>query len=214
MLRFVLPVIGLLIACPVISQKISFSYDAAGNRISRFAETSLPVRLVHFSVAAKENVVTIRWETAEEENVSHFELERSPDGLGWRRIAEVISRQYRDTASPGYVHVDADPPPGRHFYRLKITDEDGSLSYSKLESVFLAPELRLYPNPAKDYLLIESPFKMAVSYEVVAADGRVVLQGRLGPESRVYLGALLPALYIIRLSLASGQTFTHRIVKE
>lgn len=214
MLRFVLPVIGSLIACPVISQKISFSYDAAGNRINRFAETSLPVRVVHFGVAAKENAVTIRWETAEEENVSHFDLERSPDGLRWHRIAEVYSRRYGDTTSPGYVHVDADPPPGRNFYRLRITDDDGSLSYSKLESVFLLPELRIYPNPAKDYLLVESPFKMAVFYEVVAPDGRVVLQGRLGPENRVYLGALLPALYIIRLSLASGQTFTRRIVKE
>ncbi len=214
MLRFVLPVIGLLIACPVISQKILYRYDAAGNRISRSAEIALPARLVYFGAVAEENAVIIRWETAEEENVSHFDLERSSDGLSWRRIAEVYSRRHEDTPFPGYRHVDADPPPGRNFYRLKIVDEDGSLAYSKLESVFLFTELRLYPNPVKDYLLVESPFKMAVSYEVVAPDGRVVLRGRLGPENRVYLGALSPALYIIRLSLASGQTFTRRIVKE
>ncbi len=214
MLRFVFPFIGVLIACPVISQKILFTYDEAGNRISRFVETTLPVRLVYFGVTAEENAVTIRWQTAEEENVSHFDLERSSDGLSWTRIAEVHSRPQEDTSSPGYIYVDDDPPPGRNLYRLKIVDDDGTLAYSKLESVFLRSEIRFYPNPVRDYLLVDYPSRTEASYEIFSSEGRTVLRGRLTQENRIDLGALSSGLYVIRLVLDSGQVFTRRIIKE
>ena len=110
MLRFVFSIIGMLIAYPVISQKISFRYDEAGNRINRFAEIALPVRLVYFGVKTEENTATIRWKTAGEENISYFDIERSSDGLSWHRIAEVHSQLHEDALLSDYVHVDTARP--------------------------------------------------------------------------------------------------------
>ncbi|ODS76857.1 MAG: hypothetical protein ABS46_18855 [Cytophagaceae bacterium SCN 52-12] len=215
MLKFVLTVTGLLIAYPVISQEISFTYDEAGNRIRRFAERALPVRLVSFAAITEEASVTLTWTTAGEEKFSHFELERSPDGSDWTRITQVPGRQSVERLSvPTYRYIDPDPVPGRNIYRLKMVDTDGTVAYSKLESVFLHLEVRVYPNPAKDYLLVDYPSPEEALYEVFAPDGRVVVRGRLTRKSRIDLGAISPALYVIRLVLDSGQTFTRRIIKE
>jgi len=215
MLKFVLTVTGLLIAYPVISQEISFTYDEAGNRIRRFAERTLPVRLASFAAIAKEASVTLTWKTAGEEKFSHFELERSADGSGWTRITQVPGRESVERPPVlTYRYIDPDPVPGRNIYRLKMVDKDGTVTYSKLESIFLSPEVRVYPNPAKDYLLVDYPSQEEALYEVFAPDGRVVLRGRLTRKSRIDLGAISPGLYVIRLVPDSGQTFTRRIIKE
>lgn len=215
MLRFVFPVIGLLIASPVVSQKILFIYDEAGNRIRRFAEGTLPVRLVSFAAMTGEGSVVLNWETAGEEGFAHFGLERSSDGINWVQIAEVHSQGSEERVSAlVYRYIDHDPAPGQSIYRLKMVDDDGTLAYSKLQSVFLRSEMRVYPNPVRDYLLVDYPSRAEASYEIFAPDGRVVLRGRLGRENRIDLSVLSPALYVIRLMLDSGQMFTRRVIKE
>ncbi len=215
MLKFAFTVTGLLMSCPVISQKILFKYDEAGNRINRSVESALPVRLVNFAAMTEEGSVVLTWKTAGEESLSHFELERSSDGMDWVRIAEIHSPESDDTVSAVvYRHIDRYPAPGQNVYRLKIVDADGTVAWSKLESVFLRSEIRAYPNPAKDYLVVEYPSGEEALYEIFAPDGRVVLRGRLVGEKQIDLGPLSPSLYIVRLTLASGQTFTRRIIKE
>lgn len=215
MLKFAFTATGLLMACPVVSQKILFKYDQAGNRINRSVEAALPVRLANFAAMVEEGSVMLTWKTAGEENLSHFELERSSDGMDWVRIAEIHSPGSDEMVSALiYRHIDHDPEPGQNFYRLKMVDADGTTAWSKLESVFLRSEIRIYPNPARDYLVIECPFQAEVSYEIFAPDGRAILRGRLVGKTRIDLGPLFPALYIIRLTLAPGQTFSRRIVKE
>lgn len=215
MLKFAFTVAGLLIACPVISQKISFKYDEAGNRILRSAESALPVRLADFTVATEAGSVIIAWKTAGGENFSHFELERSTDGRSWQHIAKVRNRESEESLSTvTYRHTDRHPAAGLNIYRLRMVDDDGTAVYSKLESVFLESEMRVYPNPARNYLVVDYAFQAEASYAIFTPDGRVVLRGRLLREKRIDLGTLAPAVYIIRFTLASGQILTRRIVKE
>jgi hypothetical protein len=77
-------------------------------------------------------------------------------------------------------------------------------------------ELRLYPNPARDFLSIEIPSEQrnsALSLEIFDISGRVVLkQDFLSPAPTVTVSTfgMSPGAYFLKLSDASGRLTTAR----
>ena len=94
------------------------------------------------------------WATAKEWESSHFEIERSTQGLNFQKIGEIQAVGYKDTRTD-YEFVDEFLPlsGGNILYRIKQVDLDGSYSYSKVLSVraqgieFTSGTWRAYPNP-------------------------------------------------------------------
>ncbi|MFT4687124.1 MAG: hypothetical protein ACI94D_002087, partial [Neolewinella sp.] len=106
--------------------------------------TALPVELIGFSGTAKECSYALSWSVAEEENFSHYEVEKSADGRYFTTLSRVESGR-RD-----YTLTD-ESAKGQAYYRLKMVDLDGTYVYSSL----LAAKtecgrnslISLYPNP-------------------------------------------------------------------
>jgi hypothetical protein len=95
----------------------------------------LPIELLFFEAAWKDEAVWLRWATASEQDNDYFEIERSADGRLFRSIATI----------PGagdsywrldYQYQDRSPYPGFNYYRLKQTDFSGDVSYSHVVYVF------------------------------------------------------------------------------
>lgn len=135
----------------------------------------LPVTLVSFTGKAVEETVALKWETTEEVNASHFEVQRSSDARHFEPIGNVAAKgesKIRIT----YAFTDTSPLPGTNYYRLKQIDQDGTYAFSKTISVTSNSELRIsvYPNPVTDVLRIESSTALQ-SLEVFKADGSKVM---------------------------------------
>lgn len=113
--------------------------------------TVLPVELMTFTAKLIDNEKTLlKWETASEENVNGFEIQRSSDTRAWEKIGFVDAN---NTASR-YTAWDNAPLLGINYYRLKIIDEDESFEYSNIRSVLLERDNKNYlgeisPNPVK-----------------------------------------------------------------
>ena len=109
----------------------------------------LPVELLDFDAQLAEKTVSLRWTTASEINSDIFEIQRSKDG----KIFETIHT--RDAAGFSnsvidYSTYDLAPYPGVSYYRLKMTDQDGSYVYSQLRAIEIMdhePNIQLSPNP-------------------------------------------------------------------
>lgn len=86
--------------------------------------TPLPVELSYFDCDPQEGVNKIIWETATEQNSSHFIVERSEDGLNWIGIAQV-SGAINSTVKNHYVVYDYDYKKIINYYRLIQYDFDG-----------------------------------------------------------------------------------------
>lgn len=96
------------------------------------------------------------WTTATEINNDFFTVERSADGVQWEEIKDLDAVGNSETATE-YRLTDEKPLAGRSSYRIRQTSLDGSSSYSEVKEVNLdaMPDVRLYPNPAKDALHVE-----------------------------------------------------------
>jgi hypothetical protein len=128
-------------------------------------DNPLPVELVNFAGKAKNRSAILSWETKTEVDNSGFEVERKDKTGTWMKTAFVEGNGTSN--SPKYYNFeDKKLASGKHSYRLKQIDNDGSFEYSdEVEVTIDVPtEFAMsqnYPNPFNpstkvDYQLAEN----------------------------------------------------------
>jgi hypothetical protein len=117
--------------------------------------TSLPVKLVDFTAQKQNNNVLLQWKVSGEANVAKYEAELARGNAelqagNFVKIGEVAGLGNNPGTSV-YSFSDTETDKfGPRYYRLKITDLDGSFTYSPIRSVvFDEPvQWQIYPNPS------------------------------------------------------------------
>lgn len=132
--------------------------DANSKRADRFmvvfnpmAEKGLlPLNFISSSVSSINNGVSIVWETANENNVKDFTIERSDDGVQFTNSG--IITDANNEASNNYRAYDYSLTTGNYYYRIRATDLDGKITFSKIMKIAginTNATISVYPNPAK-----------------------------------------------------------------
>jgi len=109
---------------------------------------ALPIELLSFTAKQEGENVRLNWLTASETNNDFFSIPRSKDGLTFVDIIKIPAKG-NCTTQQHYSSVDYNPFIGISYYKLKQTDIDGKLSYSKVVSVRIEDlfDFSIYPNP-------------------------------------------------------------------
>jgi hypothetical protein len=111
----------------------------------------LPISLLSFTGQAEGGGVLLHWATAQEQNSSYFEVDRSADNQNYTAIGQVSAAD-NSTQTTNYSFTDGSPLAGNNYYRLKMVDLDGSSVYSQVVVVNFGsssqPSVDGYPNPA------------------------------------------------------------------
>ncbi|AZQ63489.1 T9SS type A sorting domain-containing protein [Flammeovirga pectinis] len=87
----------------------------------------LPVSLTYFEAFIENNTVALEWETASEQNASHFDIQRSVDRKNWKTLGTVQAAG-NSNAAILYEFID-EAPTATAFYRLHQVDFDGANEY-------------------------------------------------------------------------------------
>ncbi len=110
---------------------------------------TLPITLTSAKAYEKNSGVQVEWITQQENNVDRFEVEVSLNGQQFSKVGSVQAKGNSNTISK-YNFFNPNPVIGVHFYRLKIIDKSGEVTYSpvmKINSSKGTPQLTFYPNP-------------------------------------------------------------------
>jgi hypothetical protein len=119
----------------------SFTYQASDNGYDPASATAtvtinfpalipLPIQLISFSGSVVNNKVQLKWFVAENETGEHFEVEKSSDGKTFTSIALLFLTGKSGTENYGFN--EGMELTGAGYYRLKITNRNGSVAYSKV----------------------------------------------------------------------------------
>jgi FG-GAP repeat/Secretion system C-terminal sorting domain len=113
---------------------------------------TLPVTLTTFEGKEKNNAINLHWQTNDEVNVNHYEVERSVDGINFSTLGLVFS--WDNSRNNDYYFPDRNIVRGTSYYRLKIVDKDQTFTYSKTitfrHDAAITSMVSVYPNPAKE----------------------------------------------------------------
>jgi autotransporter-associated beta strand protein len=182
------------------------------------ASATLPVRLLSFEASRKNKEVMLQWKTSDEVNVKHYTVERSTDGHNFTPIgsANAVGGQ---AANHTYNMMDAQPLPGVVYYRLKITDKDGSFRYSQTLAFRFGSSgqlLTVYPNPARDILLVSHAANTAASVLLLFdASGKKLASIPVAAgssQTQIKVGTLAAGLYTLLMN--DGTNEIARFMKE
>jgi uncharacterized delta-60 repeat protein len=135
-------------------------YPGSLGVVAKYILTSagpLPVTLTDFTATLKNNIVALQWQTASEQNLSGFIIERSADGNNFSPIGNVTAKG-NSNIKINYAALDQQPLQGINYYRIKIFDTNGKFVYSKIVFVNMKGlfTLRIFPNPAGNTLFVQA----------------------------------------------------------
>lgn len=170
----------------------------------------LPVLLRDFTVKNENCTVRLHWSTSEEVNASHFSVYRSSDGKNFHEIGRVEASCTSNITR--YYQFDDHFPGTSNYYRLRITDIDGTFENSAIrctKTPCYNVQWAILPVETDTYkITIENPSdKRLTGYrgELYNILGQKIMQV-LSADNMTFKTSRLPAgLYIMHLRNAVGE---------
>lgn len=190
--------------------------------------TTLPVKMESFTATLNNTVkkVDLKWVTATEENVSHFVVEKSFDGVNYSDAGLVFAFG-NTTTNKSYTLKDdvSTVQSGVIYYRIRTVDNDGKFEFSSVRVIRISKQAEnainivTYPNPASTQLNITLPSgwqNKKVMIELFNANGQVAKRIENFSSSQtetINIGNLQPGFYIVR-AICDGATAQQKIIKQ
>jgi hypothetical protein len=175
----------------------------------------LPLHLLSFSAVKQGEQVLLQWQTSDEINTSHFEMERSNDALVFRKIGIINAAD--NSGTHYYNFTDNAPAKGINYYRLKQVDRDGRYTYSSIAKVVFEYDetaLIAFPNPAGNTITIKyTGDQKKIKLSIFDLAGRQVMSKELYNQSmwQANVSGLAKGVYTIRLDDGAKQLFAKLI---
>ncbi len=172
--------------------------------------SALPVQFSMFNanwLSNEHKIAILDWQTASEQNNSHFEIERSFNGVDFEKVGIVegagstfseSNYQFSDYIENNSGFVDL------VYYRLKQVDFDGKFDYSEIRKlsndIDAIQTFSVWPNPTNLGIV---QFSVAGNYSIFNLQG--VLLKQIQNESKLDVSDFKAGTYIIKSSNGFSQ---------
>ncbi|WP_165836245.1 VWA domain-containing protein [Taibaiella soli] len=177
----------------------------------------LAVNLTSFGANAKNCDAVLNW-NAVADDLTQFNVERSGADNKFVTVATLESKTGKQT----YTFTDANPGAARWYYRLKLREANGKISYSAIAPVNLSncaaasDIVSVYPNPTAGDITVTCP-AFITRLEIVSLSGEVLY--RYTPEQSVnrqmiHINQLGTGIYLLKTTKANGSVDVQKLIKE
>ncbi len=177
----------------------------------------VPLRLLSFDAFKNDNKVKLNWKTDNEINTSHFDMERSVNGIDFKKIGTVTA--LNRSGINEYSFEDVSPADGVNLYRLRQVDIDAKFEYSNTAKILFSSKINItiYPNPVVDKLKIQIPgSSLKWMSSIYDAAGKLVYQQTntsAGNLIEINITAMAKGNYVLVLN-NGVETFTGKFLKQ
>ena len=174
----------------------------------------LPVTFVNFYVANDNETVRISWSTATEKNNSHFEIQRSTEGVNWTTIA-VIAAVGNSTSLNHYSYSDKKINAAVTYYRIKQIDEDATTTYTAVKSISgtksSSTEITVKSN--NDIAISFSTIQSKVRVNIWSMNGQPMQQQSFTQSANVSIRPrnAVPGVYVVQVIDGNNNSESRKI---
>lgn len=188
----------------------------------------LSITLKRFTANREGTKVRLNWETEKEKDFSHFEVQKSKEGVNFTTITKVTAKGNQQQGAFTYSFLDTPTDKPKQWYRLKMMDLDGTVFYSPIVEIYTDTETGLTINSVNTYnnLLncrIQSNEQTQAKIQIFDTQGKIVFAA---PTTALDAGenfltfniqALEEGVYIFKITdlegaSSGGNTYTQKFV--
>lgn len=181
----------------------------------------VPLKLISFTAERRMGISYLRWLTDNEQNVDHFEVQRSYDAANYSAIGNVAARNSGNREQ--YNFEDNSLLRGFAYYRIRSIDIDGKFSYTRIAVVSetdVQVNTFVVLNPAKTTITVlnKTVQEGLFDYRLFNSAGQLVLRGAVNMTNNGASALPLPSqtaagIYVLELSNNKVQ-FRQRVLVE
>lgn len=137
---------------------------------------TLPVVFGNITGSFAGKNVQLNWNTTTEINTKQFDVQKSGDGAAWKSIGTIATQN--SSTGAHYSYLDNNVSDATTYYQIKLTDNDGAVSYSPV--IIMRKDgisgITVLGNPAKAVVNLNINNNTAGKYniELYSVDGRKV----------------------------------------
>ena len=192
-----------------------YAISLTGNlyKVTTNSSGPLPLNILQFTATSFTGYNVIGWRTTNEQNLSHYEIEFSSDGINFTNAGRVNAINTVTENNYQFLHMITSF--GKLFYRLKIADKDNRSVYSNIIELDrkYQESVQIYPTLIKNgqfNIFSDSPIE---EVSLFSADGKKVFNKKTVTRSgliNIILPHLPGGIYFVRLKL-KGRQITERI---
>lgn len=182
----------------------------------------LLVNLLSFTTQLVNDKVWIAWSTSQEENVSHYSIERSYDNKTFEQAALMFTVE-----NPASINNYSYKDPIKNvtgsviYYRLKMIDKNGKYKYSEVRTIRIgsagdSAKITTYPNPVVNELHITVPQgweHKTVNGQLLNSGGSIIKIFNMQQAATIVMTDVPVGTYYIKL-VNGNEISTQRIIKS
>lgn len=205
---------------------VSFNVTGfSGFFITAGSNSALPVEWIDFDASLFEQTVQLNWQTASEQNSSHFTVQRSTNGIEYENTGRVNAAGHSSNAQ-AYSWSDditAIKNVKTLYYRLLQVDRDGKHSYSKVIYVRLQLDdtwLRSVVNPVSNKInfAVHTERSGVLYTRLLDVQGRAIVKTNHSLSkgvNNIQLSAayIVKGIYLLEL-IQDGKRVVKKLVKD
>lgn len=121
-----------------ITGRYVFNINETFTEIGKDNFEKLQVQVTNWEVVMINKQVHATWKTVNDVKVAKYEIEKSITPNAFELLKAVSSMRSPGTSTYGVI--DRMPSMGWNYYRLKITDEQGKITYTAVKKIFVKEE--------------------------------------------------------------------------
>lgn len=204
---------------------LEYYENAGASRVSfDLNSIALPVELLYFNGSLQNNQIRLNWATTLNSNTNEFAIEKSSNGSNYIPAGQLKAAAGIITAT-GIQYSFTDPVAftGTQYYRLKIIDKNGVISYSEVITLKnnTNSDLKVYPTVlhAGNQLVLETSKQLEnLTISITDIMGRPVAQQHLpvlNNQTTIELkNNLTKGLYMVMIRNIEGVLLNQKIVVQ
>lgn len=167
----------------------------------------LPAQLLSFHTTLMPDCsILVSWKTGIEDNLKHFVLERSNDGIVFDPI---ISHNAKGSHSI-YDYKDEQANEGIRYYRLQMVDRDGIYAYSPVRKVSagcMENTITVLPTLVQEQVLV-SGLKAGAQIRIFSLEGKELIRTTTYTgQHKINTASLVPGQYAVQ-AIQDGKIMT------
>ena len=141
------------------------------------AGSTVPLTLLDFSANSTASGITLKWQTTKEVNTKSFEIEWGEDGQQFKKIGVQQAANTNGIHQYSFLHQIVII--SENYYRLKMIDDDGRFTYSKvirINASLRQSPITFSPNPVINTatLTIQSHKNETIQFFLHDVNGKII----------------------------------------
>jgi hypothetical protein len=168
---------------------------------------------IDLTAKALNKTVELKWFVKNELNVASYDVQFSKDGSNFTSIGKVAPTN-ASASLKQYSFNHLSPVNGPNYYRIKMIDKDGSISYSSIRKAEIKfSNILVYPNPFGNYLNIVMSDLNPVKLRLIDLSGRQLLQQSFSGATTIHINNITKGVYLLQI-IDGSTAHTFKVFKQ